>query len=76
MVLSRRGIILQSTIIVIAVVVIIAPLAVILAMSKVSLPKSAILVPLYVYPAPGAWEPLHEAYVAIALDLRSSELTT
>lgn len=63
------------TIIVIVVVVIITPPAVLLAMGKVSPPKSAVLVPLYVYPAPGAWEPLHEAYVKFPLDLRSYELT-
>jgi hypothetical protein len=26
-------------------------------------PKSAVFIPLYVYPAPGAWEPLEDMYV-------------
>jgi hypothetical protein len=46
----------------ITVLAIAMPLTVIFSKKKKSAPpKSSILVPLYVYPAPGAWEPLFTA---------------
>lgn len=30
-------------------------------------PKSKVFVPLYVYPAPGAWAPLEDVYVSLSL---------
>lgn len=31
--------------------------------------KAAILLPLYVYPNQGAWDPLYEAYIGLRSDL-------
>lgn len=46
----------------IAVIAIVVPVSVMFGRRKKSAPKSTILVPLYVYPAPGAWDPLFAAY--------------
>lgn len=47
----------------ITVLTIVVPAAVMFSKrKKTTPPKSSILVPLYVYPAPGAWEPLFTAY--------------
>ncbi|TVY15145.1 Spherulin-4 [Lachnellula arida] len=41
-----------------AVIVIVVPIAVMFGRKKPSTPKGTVLVPLYVYPSPGAWDPL------------------
>ncbi|TVY83392.1 Spherulin-4, partial [Lachnellula suecica] len=45
----------------VVVIVIVVPIAVMFGRKKASTPRGAILVPLYVYPSPGAWEPLFAA---------------
>ena len=60
-----------------AVLAIVIPVAVMFGRKKKAAPpKSTILVPLYVYPAPGAWDPLFTAYATnIPLFLNSPQLT-
>jgi hypothetical protein len=46
----------------IAVLAVVIPVAVMFGKKKkASTPKSTVIVPLYVYPTPGAWEPLFTA---------------
>jgi len=53
--------------IVIAVIIVLAiviPIAIMFGRKKkAAVPRSGVLVPLYVYPSPGAWDPLYNAYV-------------
>lgn len=45
-----------------AVIALVVPLAVMFGKKKTATPRSDVLVPLYVYPSPGAWDPLLAAY--------------
>jgi len=51
----------------IAILAVVIPPAVVVTLRKKNNnsmgPKSTVFVPLYVYPAPGAWTPLEEVYV-------------
>jgi hypothetical protein len=59
----RRKQLLWTLLAAITVLAIVIPLAVMFGKKKKTPPqKSSVLVPLYVYPAPGAWEPLFTAY--------------
>jgi hypothetical protein len=63
---SRRGRIIIGVIVAIAILAIVIPAAVVVSLRKKSEdmgPKSTVFVPLYIYPAPGVWTPLEEAYV-------------
>lgn len=57
---SRRNRIILVAFAVVAILAIVIPSAVVVTLRKQNNmgPKSKVLVPLYVYPAPGAWEPL------------------
>jgi hypothetical protein len=46
----------------VAVLALVVPLAVMFGKKKSNTPRSDVLVPLYVYPNPGAWDPLFTAY--------------
>jgi hypothetical protein len=60
----RWRVILGAFIFVAILAAIIPPVVVITVMREDSMgPKSGVFVPLYVYPAPGAWGPLEEVYV-------------
>ena len=49
---------------VIIVLAIVIPIAIMFGKKKkTAVPRSGVLVPLYVYPSPGAWDPLYNAYV-------------
>ncbi|TVY49352.1 Spherulin [Lachnellula occidentalis] len=50
-----------------AVIVIVVPIAVMFGRKKPSTPKGTVLVPLYVYPSPGAWDPLLIAHATNTL---------
>lgn len=50
--------------VVVVVVVLVMTLAVMFGRKKASPPRSTVLVPLYVYPDPGAWDPLFTASVS------------
>jgi hypothetical protein len=62
----------------VAVIVIVVPIAVMFGRKKSSTPKGTVLVPLYVYPSPGAWDPLFTAYATNTFFLPSGDfkLTT
>jgi len=45
-----------------AVIALVVPLAVMFGRKKGNKPRSDVLVPLYVYPSPGAWDTLFTAY--------------
>jgi hypothetical protein len=45
----------------VAVVALVVPLAVMFGRKKSGSPRSNVLIPLYVYPSPGAWDPLFTA---------------
>lgn len=53
--------VLSIVLLVAVVVVIVVPIAVMFGKKKDGSPRSEVLVPLYVYPAPGAWDPLFQA---------------
>lgn len=57
---SRRNRIILAVFAVVAILAVVIPPAVVVTLRKQNSmgPKSKVLVPLYVYPAPGAWEPL------------------
>ncbi|GFF37553.1 spherulin-4 [Aspergillus udagawae] len=59
---SRRSRILLAAIVFIAVLAVVIPPAVVVTLHKKNDmgPKSKVFVPLYVYPAPGAWTPLED----------------
>jgi hypothetical protein len=48
----------------VAVLALVIPLAVMFGRKKARTPDSSILVPLYIYPSPGAWDPLYTAIKA------------
>jgi len=50
-----------SILLLVVVIVIVVPIAVMFGKKKNGAPRSDVLVPLYVYPSPGAWDPLFEA---------------
>ncbi|KAL5327305.1 hypothetical protein ACEPPN_004999 [Leptodophora sp. 'Broadleaf-Isolate-01'] len=50
-----------SILLLVVVIVIVVPIAVMFGKKKNGAPRSDVLVPLYVYPNPGAWDPLFEA---------------
>lgn len=62
---SRRCRVLLGIFIFIAILAVVIPPAVVITLRKKKSmgPKSKVFVPLYVYPAPGAWTPLEEVYV-------------
>jgi hypothetical protein len=61
----------------VAVIVIVVPIAVMFGRKKPSTPRGTVLVPLYVYPSPGAWDPLFTAYATnIFLASDDFKLTT
>lgn len=59
---SRRSRILLAVVAFIAVLAVVIPPAVVVTLHKKNSmgPKAKVFVPLYVYPAPGAWTPLEE----------------
>ncbi|GAD97215.1 cell surface spherulin 4-like protein [Paecilomyces variotii No. 5] len=63
---SRRSRIVLGFFVFIAVLAVVIPPAVVVTLRKKKSmgPKSSVLVPLYVYPAPGAWTPLKEVITA------------
>ncbi|KAH7360230.1 Spherulation-specific family 4-domain-containing protein [Rhexocercosporidium sp. MPI-PUGE-AT-0058] len=50
-----------SILLLVVVIAIVVPIAVMFGKKKNNTPRSDVLVPLYVYPNPGAWDPLFEA---------------
>ena len=50
-----------SIVLLVVVTAIVVPIAVMFGRKKNNTPRSDVLVPLYVYPSPGAWDPLFEA---------------
>lgn len=69
---TRGSRIITGVIVVIAILAIVIPTAVVVSLRKKSDnmgPKSTVFVPLYVYPAPGAWTPLEEVYVMFSFSL-------
>lgn len=59
---ARRVVrLLLSIVFAITILAIIIPLAVMFRKKKATPPKANVLVPLYVYPSPGAWDPLFTA---------------
>lgn len=62
---SKRSRLLLAFIALVLILAIIIPPAVVIPLRKKSMgPKSKVFVPLYVYPATGAWTPLENVYVA------------
>ena len=62
---SRRSRILLTIVVSIVICAAIIPAVVVTTLQKNSMgPKSKIFVPLYVYPARGAWSPLEDVYVS------------
>jgi len=62
---------------VIIVLAIVIPIAIMFGKKKkTAVPRSGVLVPLYVYPSPGAWDPLYNAYVRHQYFTFSSQLIT
>lgn len=59
---SRRSRIILAVLVFIAVLAVVIPPAVVVTLNKKNSmgPKATVFVPLYVYPAPGAWTPLEE----------------
>ena len=64
---SRKSRIIVSIVIFLVICAVIIPSVVVTELHKKNSmgPKSKIIVPLYVYPAPGAWNPLEDVYVSI-----------
>lgn len=62
---SKRSCLLAFIVLVLILAIIIPPAVVVPLRKKSMGPKSKVFVPLYVYPAPGAWAPLENVYVAI-----------
>jgi hypothetical protein len=61
-ILSKRKYLLCA-LLAVTIIAIVVPVGVMFGKKKkASPPKSTILVPLYVYPAPGAWDPMLTAY--------------
>lgn len=62
---SRRSRIILGVFVFIAILAVVIPPAVVDTLRKKNSmgPKANIFVPLYVYPAPGAWDPLEAEYV-------------
>lgn len=62
---SRRSRIILGVFVFIAILAVVIPPAVVVTLRKKNSmgPKANIFVPLYVYPAPGAWDPLEAEYV-------------
>lgn len=62
---SRRSRIILGILVCIAILAVVVPPAVVVTLRKKRSmgPKSKVFVPLYVYPAPGAWTPLEKVYV-------------
>ena len=59
---TRRGWLLIAAALTILILIVVIPLAVVLPRRARDMgPKSSVIVPLYVYPSPGAWDPLHQA---------------
>lgn len=59
---TRRVWLFVSALVGVLALAIIVPLAIVLPRRARNMaPKSSVIVPLYVYPALGAWDPLHEA---------------
>ena len=59
---TRRGWLLIAVAVAILTLIVVIPLAVVLSRRARGMgPKSSVIVPLYVYPSPGAWDPLHQA---------------
>ncbi|EKD12448.1 uncharacterized protein L3040_001061 [Drepanopeziza brunnea f. sp. 'multigermtubi'] len=52
---------LACALLLVVVIAIVVPIAVVFSSSKKGTPRSEVLVPLYVYPSPGAWDPLYQA---------------
>ena len=62
---SKRSRLLLALIALVLILAIIITPAVVVPLRKKNMgPKSKVFVPLYVYPAPGAWTPLENVYVA------------
>lgn len=63
---SRRSRIVLAVVIFIVILAAVIPPVVVTTLHKKNSmgPKSKVFVPLYVYPAPGAWTPLEEVYVS------------
>lgn len=62
---SKRSRLLLAFISLVLILAIIIPPTVVVPLRKKNMgPKSKVFVPLYVYPAPGAWTPLENVYVA------------
>lgn len=63
---SRRSRIVLATVVLIVILAAVIPPVVITTLRKKNSmgPKSKVFVPLYVYPAPGAWTALEEVYVS------------
>ncbi|RDH29739.1 cell surface spherulin 4-like protein [Aspergillus welwitschiae] len=58
---SRRSRLILAILVFIALLAVVIPPAVVLTLHKFTMgPKASIFVPLYVYPAPGAWDPLEK----------------
>ncbi|KAI9733675.1 MAG: hypothetical protein M1834_003277 [Cirrosporium novae-zelandiae] len=57
---TKRFRLLLAAVITIIVLAIVIPIAVVFGRKHTMPPKSNVLVPLYVYPAPGAWDPLYK----------------
>lgn len=67
---GRSRILLAVVIFIIICAAVIPPVVVTELRKKNSMgPKSKVIVPLYVYPAPGAWTPLEKEYVCILFPL-------
>lgn len=51
------------TLLIIAILALVLPLAIMFGRKNRKSPPSTVLVPLYIYPDPGAWDPLFTAYL-------------
>lgn len=62
---SRRSRIILAIFVLIAILAVVIPPAVVVTLRKKNSmgPKSKVFVPLYIYPAPGTWDPLENVYV-------------
>lgn len=65
---SRRFRIVSAIVVLIVILAAVIPPVVVTTLHKQNSmgPKSKVFVPLYVYPAPGAWTPLEDVYVSLS----------
>lgn len=62
---SRRSRVILAIFVLIAILAVVIPPAVVVTLRKKNSmgPRSKVFVPLYIYPAPGTWDPLENVYV-------------